>query len=51
MIAIANQTMLDNTTYDYFKSTKSIHMVDYLWTDYWTEEDFNDYTHFQELVN
>lgn len=34
-----------NTTYDYFKSTKSIHTVDFLWTDYWYEEDFNDYTH------
>lgn len=48
-----------NATYDYFKTTKSIHLVDYLWTDYWNEEDFNDYTHasragelkFSELIS
>lgn len=34
-----------NATYDYFKSTKSIYTIDYLWTDYWSDEDFNDYTH------
>jgi len=34
-----------NSTLDYFNTKYSVHTVDYLWTDYWTEEDFNDYTH------